>query len=289
MDLTTIVTLSKPIHIADIGASDLGEKPSYAPLLEKSFARLSAFDGDERQKAKLFEKYGDKLDFYSDIIADGLPQTLYLLPPTSGMSSILKPDEKRLAFFNGFSSFNKPQEEISVQSKRLDDFSDLAPIDFLSMDIQGGELMVLHNSHEKLRDCVAIQLEVSFVPLYEAQPSFGEIDTWMRRNGYIPHRFVSIKPWSISPTIRGGQLNIPFNQLMEADIVYIRDPLKFNTLSAEQITIMAYIALYSYASPDLAVYCLLELERRGAGAGLVERFFSQTGPSSETHSTPSQP
>jgi len=278
MDLTTIVPLSRPIHIADIGASDLGEKPCYVPLLEKNFARLSAFDGDERQKAKLFEKHGEKLHFFCDVIADGLPQTLYLLPPASGMSSILKPDEKRLAFFNGFSSFNKAQQEIAVQSKRLDDFSDLAPIDFLSMDIQGGELMVLKNSYEKMQDCVAIQLEVYFVPLYEAQPSFGEIDTWMRRNGYIPHRFVSIKPWSISPTIRGGQLNIPFNQLMEADMVYIRDPMHFNKLTGEQITQMAYIALYSYDSPDLAVYCLLELERRGVGVGLAERFLLQSNP-----------
>ena len=276
MDLEGIIPLSEKIHIADIGASDLGEKPSYSVLLERKLGRLSAFDGDERQKEKLLEKYGYALDFYSEIIADGCQQTLYLASPISGMSSILKPSKDRLSFFNGFSSFCNPQNVLNVESKRLDDLVDLEAIDFLIMDIQGAELLVLKNATQKLKDCVAIQLEVSFVPLYEAQPSFGEIDLWMRENGYLPHRFVSIKPWSISPTIRGGQLNIPFNQLMEADIVYIRDPLKFNMLSVQQIINIAYISLYAYESPDLAVFCLLELERRGVGRSLVENFFSQS-------------
>lgn len=272
MDFESIIPLSKRLHVADIGASDLGEKPSYSILMDRRLARLSAFDGDVRQKEKLLEKYGKNFDFYSDIIADGEPKTLHLFPAISGMSSILKPSQKRLSFFTGFSSFTTPEAEIPVETRRLDDIQELEDIDFLTMDIQGSELLVLKNAQNKLRNCVAIQLEASFVPLYEEQPSIGEIDLWMRAHGFIPHCFVSIKPWLISPTTRGGKMNIPFNQLMECDIAYIRDPVEATGLSVDQLINLAYVSSYVYKSPDLTIYLLLELERRGFDSELVSRF-----------------
>ena len=90
------------------------------------------------------------------------------------------------------------------------------------MDIQGSELSVLENGVNKLKDCLAIQLEVSYVCLYENQPTFGEIDIWMRKNGYAPHCFLDVKRWSITPTIRDNNFREPFNQLLESDIIYIK-------------------------------------------------------------------
>ena len=151
----------------------------------------------------------------------------------------------------------------------------LRPIDFLKMDIQGAELMVLKSGAQALSRCVAVQLEVSFVPLYENQPAFGEIDVWMRAQGFAPHCFTEVKTWSIRPTIRGGDFRAPFNQLLEADIVYMRDPVETVKLSSDQLGIMALVAHYVYASTDLAIHCLLELERRAAVApDPVARFIS---------------
>lgn len=263
MTLEEVIPLAGVIHVADIGAAYIAEVPPYKALMDKGVARLSAFDGDERHRDKLLEVYGENFDLYTAIIADGGPHTLYLATPESGMSSILKPDAKRCAFFNGFSGFGKVLEEISVTSRRLDDFEDLKPIDFLKMDIQGSELMVLENAKTKLEACVAIQLEVSFAPLYENQPSFGEIDRWMSANGFLPHRFTNIKRWSIAPILRDGDVYKPFNQLLEADMVYIKDPLFLDRVAAESVKKLAYIAFYSYASPDLTFHCLLHLEERG--------------------------
>jgi len=263
MKLEEIAPLQNPLHVADIGAACINETPPYKALMDRGLARLSAFDADERQKDKLVQAYGSAFDLYTDIIADGELHTLYLMAPESGMSSILAPSEKHLNFFNGFSVFGMVHDQIVIQSRRLDDIEELTAIDFLKMDIQGAELLVLKNATKKLAKCVAIQLEISFVPLYKQQPTFGEIDGWMRSNGYLPHSFVDIKKWSISPTIRAGNFRIPFNQLLEADIVYVKDPLAIDVFTSECLKELAHISFYCYNSVDLAVYCLLELERRG--------------------------
>lgn len=263
MKLEDVVPLKKPLHVVDIGASLINERPPYARLLELKFAHLSAFDGDERQKQALKDAYGDAIDLYVEVIADGKPHKLFLTSPESGMSSILRPSSRHLAFFNGFSSFGLVQREIPVRTRKLDDIDGLNAIDLIKMDIQGAELMVLKHGKRKLKNCVAVQLEVSFTPLYENQPTFGEMDIYMRVHGFVPHCFVDVKRWSIAPTVRDGNFRIPFNQLLEGDIVYIRDPLKVEAMTSEAIINLAYVAWYCYGSPDLAVHLLFELERRG--------------------------
>ena len=55
---------------------------------------------------------------------------------------------------------------------------------------------------------------------------------------------------------------MPGNQLLESDVVYIRDPLKVSELNDLQLRKLCVLAHHSMKSPDLCVYFLLELERR---------------------------
>ena len=55
----------------------------------------------------------------------------------------------------------------------------------------------------------------------------------------------------------------PFNQLLESDVVYVRDPLNLNSCSVEQVKTLGFLADNFFNSPDLAVYCLLDLIKRG--------------------------
>lgn len=180
------------------------------------------------------------------------------------MSSILEPAGRQLAFFNGFARFGAIQREIEVETERLADVAELQAIDYLKMDIQGAELMVLEHAGAALDQCVAIQLEASFIALYEDQPTFGEIDRWMRAHDFHPHRFMGVKPWSIAPTVRGNDIRKPFHQLLECDIVYMRGLVDLTGLSDDQVRKMLLIAAYCYSGPDLMIHCGRELERRGA-------------------------
>ena len=257
-----IFDLNQKIEIIDIGAAAIAEKPIYSKLVEDQIANLNAFEGDKRQSDKLKSRYGNNVKLYNEFLFDGSVQNLYLAHPDSGMTSLFKPSEKVLKFFNGFSKFGKIEKIEKIKTEKLDNIFELPHIDFAKLDIQGSELTVLKNGVEKLKNCLAIQLEVSFVCLYEDQPSFGEVDLWMRSNGYLPHTFLDIKRWSISPTIFNNNFRQPGNQLLESDIIYIKDPFKLDLLSTNQLKKFILISHYLFKSIDLSVYLILELERR---------------------------
>ena len=256
--------LEESIQVMDIGAAALAEIPVYKALLDAHLACLNAFEGDDRQIEGIKNAYGESVTIYKDFLFDGSEQTLYLASTLSGMTSLLKPNIKALKFFNGFESIGQIEGTEKVQTKKLNDIQGLPKIDLLKMDIQGAELTVLQNGMQKLQNCLAIQLEVSFICLYEKQPTFGEIDMWMRAQGYVPHCFLNVKPWSIAPTIFNNNFRIPGNQLLESDIVYIKDPLTLERLSVSQLKKYVAIAHYCFKSIDLCIFILLELERRNA-------------------------
>ena len=262
MKCLDIIELEKKIEVLDVGAAAIAESPVYKKLIEIGLSNLNAFEGDQRHLDKLKKEYGDNIKLFTEFLFDGSTQNLYLASPESGMTSLLKPNDKALNFFNGFNKFGKVEKIESVKTEKLDDIKDLPLIDFAKMDIQGSELEVLKNGLNKLKHCLAIQLEVSFVCLYENQPSLGEIDLWMRRNGYIPHCFLDIKRWSITPTIFNNNFRNPGNQLLESDIVYIRDPFNLELLNNEQLKKLIIISHYCFKSVDFCVFIILELEKR---------------------------
>ena len=208
--LSGLLEFDTAIHVADIGAALLAETPVYAALVQEyPQAQLYSFDGDPRQIAALQAHYGDKATVLEHYVGDGEAHTAYVCEASSGMTSLFKPLPAALGFFNGFDDFGRVLQTETVHTTRLDAIDAIERIDFLKMDIQGSELRVLQHGREKLRECVAIQLEVSFIGLYEGQPTFGDIDHWMRDNGYLPHRFMDVKRWSISPTVRNKNFRIP--------------------------------------------------------------------------------
>jgi len=271
--LAELLSIDEPLEIADIGAAWINEEPLYKPLLDRKLARLNAFDADVRQHEALRAAHGVDLRLFTDIVGDGGPATLHLTAPQSGMTSLLKPSARYLAYFNGFDRFGEVQETLPVQTTRLDDVAGLPDLDFLKMDIQGGELAALEHGEARLARCVAIQLEVSFVPLYEGQPGFGQIDTWMRARGFLPHAFTDLKRWSIAPIRRNNDMRQPFNQLLEADAVYVRDPVTPERWDPQVLCRLALIAHHVYGSLDLAGRLIQDMEQAGhLGPGAFGRY-----------------
>lgn len=277
--LFDFLELERPLQVMDAGSSAIAEVPIYKNLLDNGFAHLNAFEGDDRQIEGIRKAYGDKVSIYKNYLFDGTTQTLYLAHPESGMTSLLKPRSDALSFFNGFEQFGRVEKTETVKTDRLDDIDDLPQIDFLKMDIQGAELAVLKNGARKIQGCLAIQLEVSYICLYENQPSFGDVDVWMRSKGYVPHCFLDVKRWSIAPVVFKNNFRIPGNQLLESDIVYIKDPLRVADLTNAQLKIFAVLAHYCFKSFDLCVFILRELERRGVLDGNAHiKYLSKPSP-----------
>jgi hypothetical protein len=157
-----------------------------------------------------------------------------------------------LAYFRGFPEWGTVVEEISVSTSRLDDVIGEDALDFLKIDIQGGELTAIENGRRCLAHAVAIQVEVSFLPLYETQPTFSEIDQALRKLGFIPHAFAKINRRMIAPLVDERNPYAALNQLLEVDVVYVRNFTQPDAMTDEQLKHLAIVAHHCYRSFDLA-------------------------------------
>ena len=258
--------------VVDIGANPIDSAPPYKPMLDLGICTIVGFDPQQTAIDSLKKNPGALETYLPYAVADGSEQTLYTCA-TSGMTSILKPDEQSLSLFPLFDKFGKVIASERVQTRALDDIEEIENIDFLKIDTQGAELSIFRSGRDKLANTVAIQTEVSFLPLYENQPTMGAIDMELRSQGFIPHALAALKRWIISPLVVDKEPRKPMNQLLEADFVYVRDFRAPEKLTEEQLKQLALISHYCYRSFDLALYCLIELERRGCLSGGVERTY----------------
>jgi FkbM family methyltransferase len=95
-------------------------------------------------------------------------------------SSVLRPS-KILQGYHGDKM--DTLETLDVEQVRLDEILD-EKIDILKLDLQGYELEALRGCEGLLGRTKSITTEIEFVPLYEEQVVFGELDTFLRRSGF---------------------------------------------------------------------------------------------------------
>jgi FkbM family methyltransferase len=74
-------------------------------------------------------------------------------------------------------------QNIEVAVVRLDSVVD-GDIDILKLDLQGYELEALRGCGDLLTQIKTITTEVEFISLYEGQPLFADIDSFLRENGF---------------------------------------------------------------------------------------------------------
>jgi FkbM family methyltransferase len=274
--LSDLVRCSRPTSVLDIGANLVDGDPPYQRMLDEGLCTVTGFEPQQRALAELEQRKGPMERYLPYVVGDGQTHRLKVTR-AEGMTSLLTPDDNQLRLFTGFPEWGSVVEEIDVQTHRLDDL-DIDDFDLLKIDIQGAELMVFQHGRQRLRNAVAVQTEVSFVPLYRDQPTFGDVDRELRSQGFVPHSMPALKRWAIAPTMFGGDFRIPGNQLLEADFVYVRDLAYPESMSSEQLSHLAMIAFHIYGSVDLAVFCVIELQRRGdAPQGAVERLLQLVG------------
>jgi FkbM family methyltransferase len=269
--LRDLVGCSRPTSILDIGASLVDGDPPYRQMLDDGLCTVTGFEPQPRALAELEQRKRPQEQYLPHVVGDGNVHRLKITK-AEGMTSLLTPDEDQLRLFYPFPEWGSIVVELDVQTHRLDDL-DVDAFDLLKIDVQGAELMVFQHGRERLRNAVAVQTEVSFVPLYRDQPTFGDVDGELRSQGFVPHAMPEVKHWPIAPTVFNRDDRNPGNQLLEADIVYVRDLARLDCLSSEQLSHLAMIAFHIYGSADLAIFCIVELQQRGdASPDAVERF-----------------
>lgn len=105
---------------------------------------------------------------------------------------------------------------LNIPSKRLDDFTGLTA-DFLKIDIQGGELKALNGANLLLDELLGLEVEVSFIHLYEEQPLFGEIASKLASHDFQFMDFIGLHRWG-----RDGFTG--YGQCVFGDALFLKSP-----------------------------------------------------------------
>lgn len=123
-------------------------------------------------------------------------------------------------------------------------------VDFIKLDLEGGELEVIRGGDRILRTCLGLHVEVCFHQLRQGQPLFGEIAAYLEKRNIDFIDFVALIRWE-RDSFRGA------GQAVIADALFLRPPegvaaaLASGVLAAEKAK--SYIAiLFIYERFDLA-------------------------------------
>jgi FkbM family methyltransferase len=247
--------LDDPIHVVDIGANPIDGTPPYAELLKRGFVKLVGFEPQKDALQKLLAMKGPNETYLPHAVGAGEKTQLYICQ-ASGMTSTLKPNNKVLDHFQGYPIWGKVKSVEEIDTVRLDDVAEIGKVDWLKIDIQGGELNVFKNGEEKLKDTLVIQTEVNFIQLYENQPLFAEVDQWMRAHGFMLHTLLEQRKRLYAPMKINGGIHQGINQLTTADAVYVRD-INLSQFTTAQRKKIAFILSKAYGSHDFAYRLLM--------------------------------
>lgn len=258
------------ITVIDIGASFNGDPP-YQGLLDQGRARLIGFEPNDAERNKLMEAYRDTHRILPHFVGDGRQRTFYETN-WALTGSLFKPNTPLLRSFQLLDEVTRLVAEHNVATVRLDDIPELEDVDFLKMDIQGAELMVLENAIGLLRQAVCIQVEVEFVEMYENQPLFSEVDSFLRGQGFQFHTFLGFGMRCFAPVHHPITDAAGIRQNLWSDAVYVRDWMAFERLPLDKLLKLAVLLHDVFASYDLAHLALLHADRLAPQAEFCARY-----------------
>jgi FkbM family methyltransferase len=262
------------IHVVDVGAMWLGaERLAYKALFKAGIARVVGFEPVAAECEKLNALQLKDHSFLPYFVGDGSERTFHLTN-YSMTSSLYPPNEKILKLFNQLNEFTTTIQTSRVQTKRLDDISEIVGADFIKCDVQGADLDMLKGAEGHLARTLVVQVEVEFLPLYEGQPLFADVDTYLRSQGFALHTFEDMTGRAMKPVVVNGSMDKPVHQLLWADAVYIRDFERFGNLEAEELLKLAVILHEVYGSFDIAQFALYHYDLK-TQAGVWPEYMKQ--------------
>jgi protein O-GlcNAc transferase len=229
------------INVLDIGAA-LTEKPPYQALIEAGAVRLFGFEPDPPACARLNEEYGKPHQFFQCFVGDGRPAT-YHETNWGPTGSLYAPNTRLLQRFQNLAEVVTLVATHQVNTTRIDDVTEIDDVDFLKIDVQGAELLILENASRAMSSALVVQTEVEFVELYQGQPLFADVDNLVPKSG----------------------VNHGFRQYLWSDAIYVRNWMHLDSLSETKLRNYAILAHDLLNSPDLAHFVLAALDRCAKG------------------------
>jgi FkbM family methyltransferase len=259
------------LEIMDIGA--MSEKQDrYVTLVDQGLAHVTGFEPNPESLSKLRSRKGPNR-YLSNFLGDGKTRKFHITR-YPGCSSLLEPNGDVINLFATISTTVPTGnfsiiETAEVETTRLDDI-DVPVCDYLKIDVQGAELLVMENASKALAGALVLETEVEFIPIYKDQPLFGDIQSFLVKRGFMLHKLIDIAGRTLRPLALPNRF-MAMSQALWADAIFIRDYFVLASYSNEQLLKAALVLNDVYLSYDVVVRLLGEYDRR-TGSTLVEKY-----------------
>lgn len=264
------------VAVIDVGAM-LEGKSRFEGLVERGMARVIGFEPDPTEYQKLKAQADARHIFLPYFLGNGKPATFHRCR-YNGCSSLYKPDPGIIDLFTSLgdpaNAFFEVLGTSEVKTKRLDDVGEVQACDCLKIDVQGAELDVLKGAVRTLRETAVVEVEVEFVPLYENQPLFAEIDMFMRKNGFLLHKFAEVGGRAMRPFVLDNNPFKPMSQILWANAIYVRPFANFERIAPEVLLKTAIVLHEVYTSIDMAWFALKAYDAK-AGTKLSDAYIAR--------------
>ena len=237
-------------------------------------SQIAAFELDEGLCAALNAKLPRSVRYYA-VALGRAEETRPLYHTVSAMcTSLYRPNEALLRRYHNLDDAMLRSIGL-VETMSLDRFAadhGVVDVDFIKIDVQGGELDVFEGGTRTLQDVLAIVTEVEFVALYIGQPLFGDVSRFLWKQGFMFHKFLDLSGRALRPTVVNNYPTYPI-QLLWSDAVFIPEPERLPDLPPRKLLKLAMLAQL-YGSPDLTLHCL-ELYDERCGTRVLQTVLQQ--------------
>jgi len=244
------------LTIVDVGAAG-GMHDRWSHL--KTSINSILFEPDPEECKKLNLDQNKTSLVINSALSDQNKEVRFHVCKWQEVSSIYKPNLKVLSKYQDVDRFTV-SKVITLQADSLNNLLEkerISEVDFMKIDTQGSELEILQGASNFLDGIIGLEVEVEFIEIYQDQPLFKEVDSFIEFHGFS---LIDMKRtfWKRKNADDGSNKG----QLVYADALYFKEPeqiMKSANLSKEKIikSINLYL-VYGYV--DLAI-SLLELAR----------------------------
>jgi len=244
---------SPVLGLVDIGAAG-GLEPRWKRI--ENYISYTGFEPDERSFNELKNTQGNNRKIYPVALWNSAQRLKINMCSKPQVSSYFLPNRTLLDRFSNSERFDV-ESVAKIECMTLDDL-DILSSDFIKIDVQGGELSVLEGAITSLSSTFGIEAEVEFVPLYDDQPLFGEICSFLAKSNFEFIDFTTIGRWERNACNGCGQT-------VYADALFLKTPetvLK-NHRTIEQLSnyLMILLIYYRFDLIDFVISNLSNEER----------------------------
>lgn len=221
------------------------------------YLRVIAFEPDQRSQPRKSPNSGVQHIPYG--LSNKAGKQRLFLTAKPGDSSFLSPNFPIVSRFPTHDDFRIIAEQIvTVETfDHLTATNQVPAPNFAQLDTQGSELYILQGAKESLRtSLIGLEVEVKFIPLYQSQPLFAEIDTFLRSYNF---EIFDLRRYHVKR--RHGQfLGGSQGQIVAADAIYLRsaeslatrlnqlpDQVQRQTLLAQALLVCQVYGYFDYA------------------------------------------